>query len=89
MRTHSQVLEAITNDYLNQVGEKPNFSNRDFFNAVLIFQTALMDKLYDMQTFDEMTQEQKVKMAEKCGEELRLFIYTFTGLDMHQIAKEI
>jgi len=50
MRTYKKELEYIANDILNQNAsedgaEKPNYSNRDFLNTILIFQTALMDKL--------------------------------------------
>ena len=55
MRSYKNELEAIANDLLTQNAEakgnenKPNYSNRDFMNAVIIFQTALMDKMYDNQ----------------------------------------
>ena len=84
MIIHSKELEEIANSYLNQNGQKPNFSNRDFFNAVLIFQTALMDKTFDNQDFDNMPFKQRCEMAVKCGEDLRKLIHTYTGLDTHK-----
>ena len=60
MRTYKQELEIIANDILNQNAEakgnenKPNYSNRDFMNALIIFQTALMDKMWDNQNYDKM-----------------------------------
>lgn len=54
MENHKDLLEMIANSLLIQNTEatgsenKPNYSNRDFMNAVIIFQTALMDKMYDM-----------------------------------------
>lgn len=65
--------------------EKPNYSNRDFLNAVIIFQSALMDKLYDMQDFDKMDFDNRLRMAESCGVELRKLIHTYTGIDTHKI----
>jgi len=53
-------LELIANALLEQNSEakgnenKPNSSNRDFMNSLIIFQTALMDKMYDTQNFDNM-----------------------------------
>lgn len=85
MITHAKELEEIANSYLDQNGQKPNFSNRDFFNAILIFQTALMDKTFDNQNFDNMPLEQRLEMATKCGEDLRKLIHTYTGLDTHKI----
>lgn len=85
MITHTKELEEIANSYLEQNGQKPNFSNRDFFNAILIFQTALMDKTFDNQNFDNMPLEQRCEMSVKCGKDLRKLIHTYTGLDTHKI----
>lgn len=89
MRSYKKELEQIASDFLNQAsdskGYKPNYSNRDFMNAVIIFQTALMDKLYDLQNFDVMPIDERLKMAESCGMELRKLIHTYTGLDTHKV----
>lgn len=91
MRSYKAELEAIANDLLTQNAEakgdenKPNYSNRDFMNAVIIFQTALMDKMYDCQDYDGMALDDRIKMAESCGLALRKLIHTYTGLDTHKI----
>lgn len=54
-------------------------------NAVIIFQTALMDKMYDNQNYDKMNVDDRLKMAEKCGLDLRKLIHTYTNLDTHKI----
>lgn len=90
MENHKQQLEEIANDLLNQVAEnkdsnKPNYSKRDFMNAVIIFHTALMDKMYDLQNKDNMDMEDRLNMAENCGQTLRKLIHTYTGLDTHNV----
>ena len=91
MRAYKQELEIIANDILNQNADakgnenKPNYTNREFMNAVIIFQTALMDKMYDNQNYDKMNVEDRLKMAEKCGLDLRKLIHTYTNLDTHKI----
>jgi len=91
MRSYKTELEAIANDLLNQNADakgnenKPNYSKRDFMNATIIFQTALMDKMYDNQDYDGMSIEDRMKMAESCGLALRKLIHTYTGLDTHKI----
>ena len=88
MRSYKNELEAIANDLLTQNAEakgnenKPNYSNRDFMNAVIIFQTALMDKMYDNQ--NGMSLDERIQMAERCGLDLRKLINTYTGLDTHK-----
>lgn len=90
MENHKDLLEMIANSLLIQNTEatgsenKPNYSNRDFMNAVIIFQTALMDKMYDMQSFDGTDRDDRMKMAEKCGSELHKFTHAYTGLDTHK-----
>lgn len=85
MRSHKNELEVIANDLLIRSAEKPNYSKRDFLNATIIFQTALMDKMYDNQDYDDMSIDDRLKMAESCGLELRKLIHTYTGLDTHKI----
>mgnify|MGYP003590548268 CR=1 FL=1 len=95
MRTYKDELEAIANDLLTQNAEakgnenKPNYSKRDFMNAVIIFQTALMDKMYDKQNSDKMNVVDSLNMAEQCGLDLRKFIQTYTGLDTHNFEEFI
>ena len=90
MRTYKNELEEIANDLLTQNAEakgnenKPNYTNRQFMNAVIIFQTALMDKMYDNQDYDNMDIEIRFKMADSCGLDLRKLIHTYTGLDTHK-----
>lgn len=90
MRSYKKELEEIANDLLNQNADakgnenKPNYSKRDFMNATIIFQTALMDKMYDNQEYDGMSIEDRMKMAESCGLSLRKLIHTYTGLDTHK-----
>lgn len=81
MRVYKKELEEIAIDLLEQSGNKPNYTNRDFMNCLIIFQTALMDKMYDNQDFDGMDLENRSNMAVKCGLDLRKLIHTYTGLD--------
>ena len=91
MRSYKKELEFIANDLLDQNANakgdenKPNYTNREFMNALIIFQTALMDKMYDNQTYDKMNIDDRLKMAKKCGLDLRKLIHTYTGLDTHKL----
>ena len=91
MRSYKKELEVIAGDLLNQNASakgnenKPNYSNRDFMNAIIIFQTALMDKMFDNQNYDGMGLDDRMKMTQSCGLELRKLIHTYTNLDTHKI----
>ena len=90
MKNYKQELERIANGILDQSvvakgsENKPNYSNRDFMNAVIIFQTALMDKMYDVQERENMSIDDRLKMAESCGLGLHKLIHIYTGLDTHK-----
>lgn len=79
----SRILEFVAMD-ISSNPDKPNYSNKDFMNALIIFQSAVMDKMYDNQTFDNMGMEDRCVMAEHCGNELKKFIHTYTNLDTHK-----
>jgi hypothetical protein len=88
MNIFSRDFEYLANEILNLNAEskpKPDYSNRDFINAVIIFQSALMDKMFDMQISEKMPMEDRKSMATKCGESLRSLIHTYTNLDTHKI----
>lgn len=94
MRNYAKELEAIASDILEQNAledgaPKPNYTNRDFINCLIIFQSALMDKMYDYQKDSRMDIEQAIEMAIKCGSDLRKLIHTYTGLDTHKIEEFI
>ena len=88
---HAEHLEALANSFLEQsvnakLGEnKPNYTNRDFMNALIIFQNALMDKMFDNQNYLDMDLIDREQMAINCGNELRDFILKYTGLNPSNI----
>lgn len=84
-------LEYIASSILDQNSiakgdeNKPNYSNREFMNSLIIFQNALMDKVYDNQDFDKMPLDDRLKMAENCGKDLAKLIHTYTNLDTSKL----
>ena len=88
---HSKDLDLLANSFLEQAinaafGEnKPNYTNRDFFNVLIIFQNALMDKMFDNQNYIGMNYEERAEMAINCGTDLRDFILKYTGLNPSNI----
>lgn len=89
MRAYKKELEIIASDILDQNAEaignenKPNYTNREFMNCLIIFQNALMDKMYDNQDYDDMNMKDRGDMATRCGLDLKQLIHTYTGLDTH------
>lgn len=95
MNNYSKVIEAVASGLLQQQAEptgadsKPNYTSRDFVNTVFIFQTALMDKMYDLQENENMQTSDRFNMATSCGQALRALIHTYTGLDTHNIVNDL
>lgn len=85
---YEPILKEVANGMLETAEFKQNFSNNAFIDAVLIFQTLLMDKLFDNQNFDNMPMAERYKMAEACGEQLRRLIHTFTGLETCKLIED-
>ena len=88
---HSKDLALLANSFLEQainakLGEnKPNYTKRDFFHVLIIFQNALMDKMFDNQNYIGMNYEERAEMAVNCGYDLRDFILKYTGLNSSNI----
>jgi len=87
MNPYEPILKEIASGLLENAETKPNFSNNALLDALLIFQTVFMDKLYDCQDYDGMSQKHRENMAMVAGNELRKLIHTFTGLDTHELVK--
>ena len=81
MEIHSKELEQIATSILSQHGSKPGYSNRDFFNTLLIFNCALVDKIYDNQDKIGMEIDDRLDMVNNCGTEMRNLILKYTGID--------
>lgn len=88
----SEVLSSLATLILTQAEfyhGKPNYSNADFFNMLIIFQSGLMDKTYDNMEYDNMEIEDRLNMAEKLGSDLSKLIHTYTNIDTHNIENYI
>lgn len=81
----SPILEEIENTLLDLAAYKPEYTKEGFRAAIFIFQSALMDKMYELQTKQEMPNDECELMAKNLGEELRNTIFRFTGIDTHEL----
>lgn len=79
MNPYEPILKEIASGMLETAEIKPNYSNDAFMDATLIFQSVLIDKLYD--SYKDYPLELQEKRAQASGEELRNFILKFTSLD--------
>jgi len=84
----SPILEYLENylwEYEATVGEKPEYTEGGFRGAVKVFMSATMDKMFDIQTKEKMTLEDMEAMVTACGNDLRKFVHTYTGIDTKEL----
>lgn len=85
----SSILEEIEHTLwefeVNQAGTKPNYSIEGFRGAIKIFMSVLMDKMWELQSFEEMDLNDRMNMATKLGEDVRKLVKTYTNIDTHDL----
>lgn len=69
-------------------GVKMNYTDDGFRGATKIFMSALMDRMYDLQSSEGIDFEDRMKMAEKAGRDVRSLVKTYTNIDTHEIYKK-
>ena len=85
------ILEEIENaiiDFDFHVNSKPEYTQNAMRAATKIFMSVLMDKMYELQNFDNMLLEDRKNMAERAGNDLRKLIKSYTGLDTWDFYKK-
>ena len=87
---HSEVLEQMSLLCLecDSRGRNFDYSDDDLLNASIVFNSILGTKLFDLVQKEGQPVDLQLQQAQKMGEELRLLIYTFTNIDMHEIARK-
>jgi hypothetical protein len=87
MNPYEPIFSEIATGLLEVAEIKPNYSDNAMLDVLLIFQSVLMDKVFDNQNFDNMPMEQRMEMVEGAGKELRKLIHTYTGLDTYKLVE--
>lgn len=87
MNKYEPILKEIAKGMLEVVEIKPNYSNDALIDAMLIFQTVFMDKMFDCQNYDNMIMDDRINMVKQSGAEFKKLVHTYTGLDTHELAK--
>jgi len=86
----SPILIEIENTLLEfeaNKNEKPCFTKHGFRAAIKIFMAVLMDKMYELQTDENMLQADRLNMVNQAGKDVRKLIKTYTNIDTHKLYK--
>lgn len=84
----SPILVEIENtlwEFEFNSGAKPEYTSEGLRAVVKIFASVLMDKMYNLQTEEKIELEDKIKMAEKVGNDIRNIVKIYTNIDTHDL----
>ena len=68
---------------------KPNLSDESLLNALVVLQTVLHDKMFDMCNKLEINQSDREQLAFDFGTELKLLVFKYTNIDTHELVKKV
>lgn len=68
-------------------GTKPEYTMDGFRAATKIFMSVLMDKIWELQADEKIDMQDRIKMVEKAGQDVRALIKTYTNIDTHDLYK--
>ena len=81
-----EIEEALWEFEANR-GIKPEFTSQGFRAALKIFISVMMDKIWELQSDENIEQIDRENIAQKCGEEVRKLVKTYTNIDTHDLYK--
>jgi hypothetical protein len=66
-------------------GIKPEYSIDGFRASIKIFMSTLMDKMWELQSNENLSLDDRSAMAQKVGENLRKLVKTYTNIDTNKL----
>ena len=79
------ILKELASTILEFSEHKPEYFEQTMFDAAIVFQSVLMDQMYNYNK--SLPLDQHLEIAELTGKELRKLVLKVTGLDLHKLAK--
>ena len=86
----SPVLVEIENtlwEFECNIGSKPSYTKEGFRAAIKIFMSVMMDKIWELQEDEKIDMEDRVKMVERWGQDVRQLVKTYIDIDTHNLYK--
>ena len=87
----SPVLESIEDALweweFHETNGKPGYTDGGFRSAVKIFMSVMMDRMWDLQQDESIDMNDRMAMVEKCGNDVRALVKTYTNIDTHNLYK--
>ena len=84
----SPVLEEIELtllEYEANIGIQPEFTDEGFRAGIKIFSSVVLDRIWNLQESEELSMDDRIKMAESFGKKIREIVKTYTNIDTRQL----
>lgn len=76
-------IEDMLFEFEVNKGLPPEYTDEGFRAAIKIFASALMDKIWILQSDEKMDMKDRINMALKVGDDIRKMVKTYTNIDTH------
>ena len=86
----SPILEEIENtlwEFEANSGLKPCYTDNGFRAGIKIFMSVILDKMWELQSNEDIDIKVREDMAQKAGEDIRKLIKTYTDIDTYNLYK--
>jgi hypothetical protein len=84
----SPVLEEIELtllEYEANIGIQPEFTDEGFRAGIKIFSSVMLDRIWNLQESEELSMDDRIKMAESFGNKIKEIVKTYTNIDTRQL----
>ena len=80
----SPIFVEIQDTLIENYETKPNFTQDGFIAGTYIFQTVILDKIWELQETENIPMNIREDIAVKCGTEIRALIKKYCNIDTHE-----
>ena len=80
-------IEDTLWEFEYNVGSKPSYTREGFRAAIKIFMSVMMDKIWELQEGEKIEMEDRIKMVEKLGQDVRRLVKTYVDIDTPDLYK--
>ena len=80
-------IESTLWEFESNNNLRPQYTDEGFRAALKIFTSAVMDRLWVLQSKEDIDIQTRCDMATKCGEEIRKIVKVYTDIDTFDLYK--
>lgn len=78
-------IEMVLIEYEVNISTPPKFTKEGFRAAIKIFSSAMLDSIWNLQESEELSIDDRLKMAESFGNKIRELVKTYANIDTREL----